>query len=424
MLKRLLRSYNTHNCKQLTKDDLFSLSNRSNGVISARQYMEFINKPSIIMQNDIFFNAKRYNQYSTHSLVEESPAFIHAMAKWLWVDYKLNNYPFFDLNILQVFTNLNNCLSVVKETMKFWQLKLTGEQFDRIRFILVPLFPLGEKKNKLSVKLDDIPGNVTIVNNIDNNPFDNVNQFSNEWKTDKQFKINKTTSDQPITWIQDPIYMIFLNDIMCYTASDIVKFNITEQKWQQRLLKFDHTGQLTQEMIYTDEMDNLCAQTITILQNCILHNDTKYFDPINGKDEMEVVIPSQLLRLLNVAKYLVPDYKLFALDKSVDRRVKHWWDNFFLKLQQQNVDLNEALVKNLLKQLYNHGPLPIRQPIDFSFLKQLVTRDAFKPMELATMSNFTKTWSDQEQTSTDRYAPYSTKSSSTFLSQLHLLRSI
>lgn len=396
MFKRLLSSYSTQHCKRLSKDDLSSLAKRSGGTVSVRQYLEFLNKPSIVMQNDVFFNTTQYNQINgNYCLVKDSPDFIYSMAKWLWVDYKLNNYPFFDLNVLQIFTNLDSSLDTVKEIMKFWQLKLLNEQFERIRYILVPLFPLGEIPNRLKRKLDTIPGNVTIVNNIDNNPFDDVNQLN---KKSLETEIRKVHSDKPVTWIQDPVYMLFLNDIMCYTASDIVRFKLTEQKWQQRFLTFNNSGNLTRDVNYVDDLDPLCAETVTILQDYILDNNEDFR---HGQDEIELIIPSQLLKLLNVARRLVPDYKIFAIDESIKERTTRWWDSFF-DVSSGQKSMNETLVSSLLDQIYNQGPIPIRQPINFNFVRQLITKDAFKPIAVDTVINFTKTWSDPDEFTTMR----------------------
>lgn len=112
------------------------------GTLALRDYFEWRALPSI-MRHETFFTQrnKLLDQVtnSTERLSLYDPILTHCIAKWLLVDYKLNSYPYSDLNIINIYTNLPQSLRIAKSMMSYFQLVLSEDMFERIKYIMVPL---------------------------------------------------------------------------------------------------------------------------------------------------------------------------------------------------------------------------------------------------------------------------------------------
>lgn len=315
MLRRLIaRPF--HKCsfsqlKRLTEADLDDSRRRANGMIPVRDYMKWLNKPQVMVRYD-FFNRKRRATDGCEKVTDFEPLFSHAMAKWLWTTYKLNDYPYFDLNIVTVFTNLPQCLDICQNTMKFFQEVLTEDQFNRINYFMVPLYKLDRDINATTLN-DRIPGKIQIINDIQVSPFNGLGMETDHSNT---------------FWVQDPVYIVLMDDVIKNLSHDQVRLNAAGS-WEQGYLRFNSTGdQFKQE--FHEGVDPLCAKTIDMLQENV---DTQSMGP--------QYIPSQLIQLFDVINSLTPENRIFALDLQQHSSLYHphwWWKTLFNKATQWAVD--------------------------------------------------------------------------------------
>ena len=81
------------------------------GRISLRDYIEWQNFP-YIMKRENFFTQKNPVSMGTKSdpllfdnILDCDPLFSKCLAKWLLVNYKLNDYPYYDLNVCLLYTS-------------------------------------------------------------------------------------------------------------------------------------------------------------------------------------------------------------------------------------------------------------------------------------------------------------------------------
>lgn len=274
--------------KRLTVEDLNDLERRSNGIIPMRDYMKWINKPQMMVR-DTFFNSQRSHLGSRQndSIMDFEPIFTEAQAKWLWTTYTLNDYPYFDLNIVTVFTNLPQCLKICKAIMSFFQRTLSWEQFNRINYFMVPLYQMKGNVSSRIVK-EGIPGKVKYINDIKVSPF-HVLGMENDYNNNN-------------FWVQDPVYIVLMDDIIQNLSHDVVRVNSQYGTWEQGHLKFNTQGTHARGEFH-EQLDQLCSKTVTTLQDCMGEHD--------GTIQY---IPSQLIQLFEVIGTLTPEYRIFALD--------------------------------------------------------------------------------------------------------------
>lgn len=275
---------------------------------------------------DDFFNSKTLRNDLTscndtlgnheEGIINFESLFSEAMAKWLWTTYTLNDYPYFDLNIVTIFTNLPKALDTCSHTMKFFENVLQSGQFERINYFMVPLYRMDRHRSEEQMLCKHIPGKVQIINDIKVSPF-HVLGMKDE---------NSNTF-----WVQDPVYIVLMDDIIKYMAQDQIRINY-EGELEQGYLRFNSSGDYFRKE-YHKEIDPLCSQTIDILQNTI-----------ESAPGIEQYIPSQLIQLFEVISLMTPEYRIFALDLQRDpykNYANRWWKTWYNKLVHWGTDHDE-----------------------------------------------------------------------------------
>lgn len=325
LLSRPLTKSHFSNIKRLRYEDLYDPSARSNGIIPVREYMKWLNKPYVMVWDDFFNSRTLRNNLTIRSdtsenrekrIVDFEPFFSEAMAKWLWTTYTLNDYPYFDLNIVTVFTNLPKALDACNHVMNFFENVLQTEQFKRINYFMVPLYRMDRHRSEEQLLHKCIPGKVQIINDIKVSPFHVLGMEHDHTNT---------------FWVQDPVYIVLLDDIIKYMAQDQIKIN-SKGELEQGYLRFNSSGDYFRKEYYK-EIDPLCSQTIDILQNTI-----------ESTPEFEQYIPSQLIQLFEVISSLTPEYRIFAIDLQkdpYDDYTNWWWTTWYNKLTHWGNDHDE-----------------------------------------------------------------------------------
>lgn len=142
------------------------------------------------------------------------PIVTQCIAKWLLVDYKLNAYPYYDLNIVNVFTDLRQAVKIAKGMMTYFQSVLSKGMFERIKYFIIPLY--NDHTVTTEKLLNGIPGDVRLVENAAIFPPSGSN----------------IDMEKPFS-IEDPVYVLMLNDIIKNLSHDLVRFSNELNQWQQ-----------------------------------------------------------------------------------------------------------------------------------------------------------------------------------------------
>lgn len=311
--------------------------------------MKWLNKPQIMVRDDFFSHKPRVRD-NQEKITDFEPYFSHAMAKWLWTTYTLNDYPYFDLNIVTVFTNLRQCLDICSNTMKFFENVLNEEQFNRINYFMVPLYKMDRDISPVTLN-KRIPGKIQIINDIQVSPFHVLGMENDHSNT---------------FWVQDPVYIVLMDDVIKNLSHDQVRLNSNEM-WEQGYLKFNSNGDFCKQEWY-EVMDSLCSKTVDMLQ-----------DRVDRQMGIPQYIPSQLIQLFEVINSLTPENRIFALDLQQHSSLYHshwWWKTLFNKATHWGHDHDFYTGSSVLlnpehETLWNHPeynpiPPPPRDTITFA----------------------------------------------------------
>lgn len=346
------------------------------GTLPLRDYYEWLGLPSI-MRHETFFthrsNLLSQTVNSSERLSLYDPILTHCIAKWLLVDYKLNSYPYSDLNIINVYTNLPQSLKIARTMMTYFQQVLSRDMFERIKYIMVPLH---SHKQKPSSKLTDgIPGEVQIVSDSA--------VFSSE--------VSNKYNPRPFV-IEDPVYFLMLDDVLKNTSHDLVKYSQEAGQWEQCYVDIDEAGHRTRR--FDGEMDYWCE---IALKKALERYDSSVTSKTEG-----VYIPTRLVQLFELLKECAPAHKLLAIDTP------QRWDPSFLSMAKLLLGYKPLRASKILEpersSLWNgrrdeSGP---RFAIDFAQAQQLYAsiNESSRMCEVKDMREFVDQWFDASSAQT------------------------
>lgn len=253
--------------------------------IPMRDYYEWETMPEI-MKREKFFTKRDPSLTSTmEDLQLYDPIVTHCIANWLLVDYKLNNYPYYDLNIVNVFTDVKQAVSIVQSMMSYFQAVLSQNMFERIKYFIIPLY--SDHVMVTEEQLTGIPGDVRLVENAALFPPNGSNM----------------SMEKPFS-IEDPVYVLLLNDVIKNLSHDLVKYSKSIQKWSQAYMDIHADGTSTRR--FDTDMDFWCSYTLKMT----LRQDKNGLE----KSATNIHIPTRLVQLFEMIKLCAPEHKLFAID--------------------------------------------------------------------------------------------------------------
>ncbi|QLG74033.1 hypothetical protein HG535_0F05450 [Zygotorulaspora mrakii] len=264
----------------------------TNGSIALRDYYEW-HKLSDIMVSETFFTHRGKcgglgrSPSSQNDLLLYDPIMTHCIAKWLLVNYKLNSYPYHDLNIVNIYADLRQSLQIAKTMMTYFKAVLSDTMFERIRFIMVPLY--DHKHAQVEKIRQEIPGEIELI--TDDAIFlsqgqDGIGQAS------------------PLV-IEDPVSIIMLNDVMKNLSHDVIKYSYEKNKWEQGYLEFDSHG--NKRLEFQDSVDFWCKFAI--------ENTLEDQIPSRQNPNQTVYIPTRLAQLFEMIRKFAPQHRFFAVDE-------------------------------------------------------------------------------------------------------------
>ncbi|SCU85426.1 LAFA_0D15588g1_1 [Lachancea sp. 'fantastica'] len=240
------------------------------GTIPSRDYMEYITVRQQTGRN--FFSPRKRMQ--GHVLPSVSPfdnVLAHCMARWLLVDYKLNAYPYFDLNILTVYTDLPQSLRFSRMILNYYEQTVPQELYQRINFFLLPLHSTN------GVKVDVPDPKITVMQ-------DGMFSYS------------------PTFRIEDPVYIMMANDVLRHLSQDYVR-RLPSLEWEQRYFDFLPDGSRSER--FSREIDYWCNVTLKNLASAL-----------EASKVSETYIPTRLVQLFTLLEKCAPEHKLIAIDAA------------------------------------------------------------------------------------------------------------
>lgn len=327
---------------------------------SLRDYMELINTETSKRSqrsNEGFFTPKnRVNSHLATSLQLYQPLLSHCLSRWLLVDYKLNFFPYYDLNIVQVYTDLQQSISVGKLVLDYFRKVFPQDIYNRVNYYLVSLYGSTEVSNlNLPEKMQLIP--------------------------------QGTLSTETSFFIEDPVYVLMLNDVIRYLSQDVV-------------LRNEYNGSIEQCYIDLgsnpakrfDSMDYWCELTCN---TCSESLELKF--PVG----QETYIPTRMVQLFHVLKHCVPEHRLFALDLPqrynhgmLNRLHRVWNRESNGHVSKVNLPFDIFSAENNLEYDKHVTFIP-----DFTQIKQLYNsvNDGTKVAQFEGLHEFAKKWMDLEE---------------------------
>ncbi|CCC69528.1 hypothetical protein NCAS_0C05380 [Naumovozyma castellii] len=329
-----------------------------------RDYIEWENIPKI-MKRETFFTNKNTLKQSMDSFQQYDPILTQCLAKWLLVNYKLNDYPYFDLNIVNVCTDLKQGIQICKTIMQYYKANLSDNIFERIKYYLVPLY---ETDLPSRADIEDIPG---------------FKQFIS-----REFVFESTEMNGQIPFsIEDPVYLLLLDDILKYTAHDLVRYCPKSDTWEQGFIDINVQGGKRKR--FDTDIDYWCRTTLQVLkENDIL--------PTLKANE-EIYIPTGILRLFKLMELYLPEHRLFAVDSP-----QRWNPGLMTMLKlifKGTIATQSSKIKEKFKDsMLTRGSVPIIEFVpDFLQIQKLyeaVHLNSSKDCEIEEVEEFINKWTD------------------------------
>ncbi|SCU85573.1 LAME_0D01882g1_1 [Lachancea meyersii CBS 8951] len=321
------------------------------GTAAGRDYMEWV---SIRQQarNKFFSPRERIEGRALPSISLYDDILAHCMARWLLVDYKLNAYPYFDLNIMTVYTDLHQSLRFSRLMLNYFEQTVPEELYQRINCFLVPL----HSNTSVTVSVPDTK--ITAVQ-------DGLLSF------------------QPSIRIEDPIYIMMVNDVLRHLSQDYVRKS-AHGDWEQRFVDFLPNGERYER--FSKEIDYRCNVTLKTLKPAL-----------EASGISETYIPSRLVHFFTLLQQCAPEHKILALDAA--RREPSSLSSIISSWFRSNDNRFQAFEPN-----GPTDPLSLEDATSFTSKFSEVRKiyasvhDGSKICQSQGLSDFAESWLDLEET--------------------------
>ncbi|AET40230.1 type II protein arginine methyltransferase Ecym_5485 [Eremothecium cymbalariae DBVPG len=326
----------------LNTKQLLEVSSLTSFTVCYRDLMEWNNVK--IAHRGKFFNPHMQDPLTRlHSIHRFESLVSHSLARWMHVDYKLNSYPYHDLNIMIIYMDINQALrsgEMLVDYLDQVDLQLTG----RVHCNLMQLYEsIQPHRSKIAQKVKH--PRLKVLNR----------------------GILLSNSEQYFT--EGPVYVILMNGVLSYLSCDLIKMD-ENHGWQQMYVDVDVLQ--NHKSVSFGDPDDLCRVAADI---CIPNH-------LHFPSGSEMFIPSRMIQFFHNLSRTMSEHKLFALDIPQTRPWWHkLWSNeqkhasrFIQKYQFHNI-FEKSEVETLfipdfaqVKTLYNH----INQGMNLAQVNSLV----------------------------------------------------
>ncbi|SCU77746.1 LADA_0A02014g1_1 [Lachancea dasiensis] len=325
------------------------------GTVPSRDFLEWISIEKIGSQN--FFAPRNLTQqHLMPSLSQFEQILAHCMARWLAVDYKLNSYPYFDLNILTVYTDLHQSLRLSRSILNYFKHTTPDDLYQRVHCFLLPLHSNNLLGRNMKVSVPD--DKITVLQ-------DGILSFPQS------------------LWIEDPVYIIMANDVLRHLPQDYVRKN-SKNEWEQRFT--DIYPDATRCERFSKSVDYLCQITLDTLQ-----------PRLNASGIQESYIPSRLLQLFQLLHNCAPEHKLLAMDAALSP-ASSIYQQLLSRLLSGDEKFRSSVACGPDNSISSEAATTFIS--DFAELRRIyvATSNGTKTCQSQTLNSFTDNWIDIEET--------------------------
>ncbi|AAS54792.2 AGR302Cp [Eremothecium gossypii ATCC 10895] len=330
---------------QLTTKELLAQGRVPSFSVTYRDFMEWNNIQ--VARHGRFFEKRNAASLSQlHSLGRAEPLLCHALARWMHVDYKLNSYPYYDLNVLLVYTDWDQAQRVAGALVAFLE-RVQAASGQRVNCFLAPLHDAPAPARRRAA----VPPGVRVLDS------------------------GLLLGPEPCR-MEDPVYVVLMNDVVRYLSCDLVRMG-NGGDWQQ--MHLDVEKRSTQR-VWFDTMDHWChaATTLHVPQGMEFRPGTRMF------------VPTRLTQLLHCLCEYMPEHRLFALDMPQQRQ---WW--YWLYYNNQRT-VTDAIQVHQLHDVFTKSEVETVFAADFASLKRLyaLVSDGLKLAHTEPAADFASHWTD------------------------------
>ncbi|CDO94960.1 unnamed protein product [Kluyveromyces dobzhanskii CBS 2104] len=320
-----------------------------------RDFIEWNNLTN--SQRNNFFAKKSSSRIN--EVTKLQPLLSHCMARWLHVEYKLNYYPYYDLNVVCLYTDLNAGIENAEHVVNYFKRYVTSGVYNRLNYYLVPLY---------DTKID----------------------YKARSPSDPKIKVMKEgiLSNHMNYQIDDPVFVTMINDVVKFLPCDLVQIDSQQKKWTQAYIEYDpQKGFLKQEF---QTMDYWCHMTAKLLG---LDKDHQGH---------EMYITTRLVHLFSQLHRTIPEHKLFIIDDP-----QRWSPNVSTILKSmmgwKTFPITQANISTHLYQPWTKENQFSKDNstfiTDFNQVKTLYSEitEGTKTLESEDLNDFANEWMDYEE---------------------------
>ncbi|KAH3671838.1 hypothetical protein OGAPHI_000024 [Ogataea philodendri] len=298
------------------------------------------------------------------------PSYGQAIARYLLVNYKLNQYPYNDLCIYEIGSGSNNLMSSILDFIQ----ETHPEVYERTRYNLVPVSPkLTDKTITIDPKHHD---KIRIVN-----------ESILGWKR----RVN------------EPCFVMAL-EVFNSLAHDVVRYDIESHQPYQGYVMIDENNEFkevysptlsdwTQHFLHLREQSKFSISTLKkhpLNQSKILKQLKDTFNPLRNHLSDAEYVPTRLLRLFEVLKNYFPNHQLISSD--------------FSKFKKPVAGYNSPTVQTMYRdELFNTDTYMVKQgyfnimfPLQFDVMAEIYRLVVGKLCNTTSQIEFLNVWGDSE----------------------------
>ncbi|VEU21275.1 DEKNAAC102283 [Brettanomyces naardenensis] len=302
------------------------------------------------------------------------PYYGEALAKYILVNYKLNQYPYNDLIIYEVGAGNGTLMLNILDFLE----KNEPEVYKRTKYKIIEISSklFNKQNSRLTRHLDKV---------------EVINKSIFDWDTP----------------VNEPCFFIAL-EVFDNFAHDVVRYDINTNRPYQGYVVIDEHNDFKE--FYSPELDTWTAHFLnsrelsaTPISSIPEHPINQFsavkklknaFDPLrNGLTDPEYV-PTRLVKLFEILKAYFPNHQLLASDFStLDKAIKGYNAPVVQTMYQDNM-------VNVDSYMCDQGYFDIMFPTDFNVINSLYTQIVGKISNTCSHEDFLKVWGDVDATTT------------------------
>lgn len=281
---------------------------------SLRDYLAWVNLPVARSNFFITYDYRLRHQRQQNALTADLLRSVATcLAKYLLVDYKLNEYPYYDLTVVNVFSNYKQSMEILSAAMRYLEPVVDRQLLSRVKVYMMPLYPSPQHPGETR----QVSENVWVLG--DDQAVFGTPATLQDMRLADLLPLEYSTASSIAE--EDPVHVVMFDDVLQNLAPDLVRVrpdcgnvntsagaggsasgSASAGEWEQC---FVNTSDMSRTYLGQGMgMDPLCELAV---QLCLPPAE-------NVACGTEVYVPSQAALLFSHLKRRFPEHKLFAVD--------------------------------------------------------------------------------------------------------------